>query len=142
MPHNIMRRTLLVLTIAACAGCMNYSDKISEQFEASGNKRIDLKAAVPTDWDRVCVVGPYQDDAFVEKTLGFAWPAERKTSIEDNDGISLLLFAKGQSAVAHVEYPRNHGDFTELDGQCFNPQKARFRNFPSGPDNWPRLVPE
>src|SRR5690606_29299464 len=107
MPHHITRRTLLLLTIAACAGSTNHSDKISEQVEASGNKRIDLKAAVPTDWDRVCVVGPYQDAAFVEKTLGFAWPAERKTSTEDNDGISLLLFAKGQSVVAHVEYPRN-----------------------------------
>ena len=136
-----MHRTLLILTIAACAGCVNYSDKISEQFEASGKKLIDLKAAVPSDWDRVCFVGPYQDDAFVEKTLGFSWPAERKTSIEDSDGITLLVFVKNRSVLAHVEHPRDHGDFNELEGQCFSPEDARFRSFPSGPDNWPRMVP-
>ena len=137
-----MRRTLLILTIASCAGCVGYSDKISEQFEASGRKLIDLKAAVPTDWDRVCFVGPYQDDSFVEKALGFSWPAERKTSIEDNDGITLLLFVKRKTVLAYVEYPRDHGDFNGLEGQCFNPENARFRSFPSSPDNWPRMVPE
>ncbi|RYG88515.1 MAG: hypothetical protein EON58_19910 [Alphaproteobacteria bacterium] len=142
MPHNIMRRGLLILTLAACAGCVNYSEKISQQFELSGKKLIDLKAAVPTDWDRVCFVGPYQDDAFVEKTLGFSWAAERTTSIEDNDGITLLLFVKEQSVLAYVEHPRDHGDFNELEGQCFSPENARFRSFPRGPDNWPRMVPE
>ena len=142
MPHKIMRRALLILTIAICAGCVNYSDEISDQFEASGENLIDLKTAVPTGWGKVCVVGPYQDDAFVEKTIGFPWSAERRTSIDDNDSISVLLFVKDQSVVTHVEYPRKLGDFTELEGQCFAPSMARFRSFPSGPDNWPRLVPE
>ena len=137
-----MHRTLLILTIASCAGCVNYADTISEQFEASGKKFIDLKAAVPSDWDRVCFVGPYQDEAFVEKTLGFSWPAERKTSIEDNDGITVLLFVKDRSVLAHVEHPRDHGDFNELEGQCFSPEDATFRSFPSGPANWPLMVPE
>ena len=142
MPYKIMHRTLLILIIAACAGCVNYSGKIWEQFEASGKKLIDLKTAVPSAWDRVCFVGPYQDDAFVEKTLGFSWSAERKTGIEDNDGITLLLFVKDRSVLAHVEHPRDHGDFNELEGQCFSPADARFRSFPTGPDNWPRMVPE
>lgn len=141
MPHTSLHRSFALLILATCVGCTNYSAEISNQFKSTGRESIDLVKAVPSQWDRVCVLGPYMGNAQAEETLGFAWPVESRTRIEDNDGISLLMFVRGNSVVEYIEHPRNEGDFAELDGLCFKPTEAKFRRVEGLPDNWPRLRP-
>ena len=91
-PHMRVHRYTAVVLLAICTGCTDYSSRISDQFNATGRTSIDLMQAVPITWDKVCILGPYSGDKEAERTLGFKWPAERRTSIENSDGIALLLF--------------------------------------------------
>jgi hypothetical protein len=141
MPHTRLHRSVLILILAACAGCKDYSAAISAQFNASGKESVDLQSAVPSKWDNVCILGPYTDNAAASKTLGFAWPVESRSNIGDSDGISLLVFLSGKSVIEHVEHPRSSGDFANLSGRCFAPSDARFRRVKGLPDNWPEFIP-
>jgi hypothetical protein len=140
MPHTNLHRSILILILVVCTGCRDYSAEISNQFNASSRESIDLKKAVPSQWEKVCVIGPYTDNAATEKTLGFKWPVESHSAIGHSDGISLLVFVRGNSAIEHVEHPRNEGDFAKLSGQCFSPSEAKFKRVKDIPDNWPELV--
>src|SRR5215217_8088707 len=107
----------VVLVLASCESPLagaETSKTIAKQFEQSGRTSVDLAEAVPGQWDRVCVIGPYNDNAAVRTTLGFDWDAQSQTSIYVNDGISLLLFVSGGRVVQYVEHPRNSGDFSNL----------------------------
>src|SRR5690606_25947265 len=87
-PHMHFHRCiplLVLVTLAACAG--SDSSSIADQFSKSGRESVDLAAAVPGSWDRVCILGPYSNDIAAAETLGFEWPAERLTHIERSDGI-------------------------------------------------------
>lgn len=142
MLHRQPRCCTLLLPIAvALAACSQPSAGISQQFNATGRTSVDLAQAVPSEWNRVCVIGPYMGDRHAEEIIGFAWPVERRTSIDRNDGIALLLFIRGNHVVEHVEYPRNEGDFTGLAGRCFNRDEARFERAEGRADDWPELVP-
>ena len=141
MPHTRLHLSVLILILATCAGCKDYSAAISDQFNASGKESIDLERAIPSNWDKVCVLGPYTDNAAASKTLGFGWPVESRSDIRDSDGISLLVFVSGKSVIEHVEHPRNMGDFANLSGRCFTPSEARFKRVKNLPDNWPELIP-
>ena len=135
-------RGMLVLILVAITGCRDSaSSSIAEQFSASGRKGVDLAAAVPGNWDRVCVVGPYSSDAVAAQTLGFEWPAETLTDIERDDGISLLVFVRDKSAIDYVEHSRGSGDFSNLTGRCFSHTKAKFVQVAKPVKGWPGLFP-
>ena len=136
-----VHRCTAVILLATCTGCTDYSTRISDQFNATGRTSIDLLQAVPTAWDKVCVLGPYSGDEEAERTLGFKWPAERRTSIEDSDGIALLLFVQKNSVVEYIEHPRDQGDFSRLASQCFKSSHANFKVVTDSQKNWVYLVP-
>ncbi|WP_460834764.1 hypothetical protein [Lysobacter humi (ex Lee et al. 2017)] len=116
------------------------STAIRKQFEA--NRTVDLRRAVPSRWDRVCILGPYSDDEAAQSTLGFAWPLESKSSIKTSDSITLLVFARGKEVVRSVEHPRGSGDFSNLSGRCFRPDKAQFIHVERPREGWPGMFPE
>ena len=129
--------------IAAClalTGCNSetVSDAIGEQV---AGQAVDLRTAHAGDWDRLCLIGPYSNDQAAKEILGFSWPVESRSSIEGNDGISLLLFVREQHVVLAVEHPRARGDFSGLSGRCFAPDQARFVVRTGRADGWPELVP-
>ena len=132
---------LLIAWCLALAGCGSdrVSETIGEQVHA-GNV-IDLRAAEAGEWDRVCVLGPYSNDQTAKEALGFGWPVESRSSIQESDGISLLLFARGHHVVHSVEHPRDQGDFSELSGRCFPREQAQFVLRAGRADGWPELVP-
>lgn len=137
----IYRATLFIL-LAVLVGCGNKdSSTIAEQFVASGHKSIDLASAVSTDWDRVCILGPYTTDASASQALGFKWSAEALTSIEENDGISLLVFVQNNKVFSYVEHSRSYGDFSNLAGLCFPRNKAKFLQSARPVKGWPGLFP-
>lgn len=135
-------RGVLLLILVALAGCGNLaSSSIADQFSASGRKGVDLAAAVPGKWDRVCVLGPYSSDAVAAQTLGFKWPVETLTDIKRDDGISLLVFVQGKTVISYVEHPRGSGDFSNLTGRCFSHGSARFVQVAQPATGWSGLFP-
>jgi hypothetical protein len=130
---------LLLATLSACQSPT--SSDIAKQFEASGGNSIDLATAVPGNWDRVCILGPYSRNAAAAKTLGFEWPAESHSRIAGNDGISLLVFVRGNAVENHVEHPRRAGDFSNLSGRCFSQSDAKFFQVDKPGKGWSGLFP-
>ncbi|WP_257385206.1 hypothetical protein [Tahibacter caeni] len=144
MPDQYRYRNMLAPFLVVLAGCQfnnPTSTAIADQFSASGRRSVDLASAAPGNWDRVCVFGPYSDDAAAGQTLGFQWPAETLTDIEWNEGISLLVFVRGSSVIDYVEHSRRSGDFTNLTGRCFPRANARFLQVAHPAKGWPGLFP-
>lgn len=137
-----MKRALVhVSMLLAVVGCSDSDpDRIAQQFEDSGRRSVDLASAVPGDWERVCVFGPYSGNADAEKALGFEWPLEALTDI-DHEGSSLLVFVQGGSVVHDIEHPRRAGDFSNLTGRCFARTNARFVHVARPPKGWAGLFP-
>jgi hypothetical protein len=132
----------LMLTLAVLCGCNDStSSSISAQFSASNGQRVDLQAAADGKWDRVCVLGPYSTEADAAQALGVSWPAEARTDIAQNDGISLLTFVQGKSVLKFVEHPRNSGDFSNLGRRCFPRTRAKFVQQDNPARGWPGLFP-
>ena len=145
MPHMCSRLIVASCILVAAVGCTardSTSSEIARQFAESKGSSVSLTAAVPGAWEKVCVLGPYSNNETAKQTLGFEWDAETKTSIQTNDGISLLLFVQDNRLVSYVEHPRNHGDFSNLTTQCFPRQKAQFVHDPKPTNGWPGLFPK
>ena len=81
---------------------------------------LNLALVGPTSWERVCVFGPYTTNEHAEKVLGFKWDATGKTSIGDNEGINVLVFARARQVIAYTEYPRNKIDFSKMVPRCLS----------------------
>jgi hypothetical protein len=96
---------------------------------------------MPGSWDRVCVLGPYSNNAAAAQILGFEWHVESNSSISTNEGISLLLFVQGTSVASYVEHRRNQGDFSNLTGRCFTREQAKFKQVAHPANGWPGLFP-
>jgi hypothetical protein len=145
MPHSRAALAALLfwlLSVAACAPRSEVSASIARNIKATEGKAVNLVAAVPGSWERVCILAPYSDNAAAKRTLGFEWDVERKTTIQNNEGISLLLFVKSQSVVQFTEHPRSAGDFSNLTGRCFTQEAAVFVYLPAPKKGWPGLFPE
>jgi len=136
--HTDLYRSLCVVVLAAIAGCQDRaSSAIANQFAASGNRTVDLASAWPEGWDRVCVLGPYSNNAAAAQVLGFDWDVESQSSISTKDGISLLLFVQGSSISRHIDHRRNQGDFSNLSGRCFRREQAKFKQVTHPTNGWP-----
>lgn len=145
MPHSRATRVAFafwLLSVGACAQQSEVSDSIARNFKATEGKTVNLAAAVPGNWERVCILGPYSDNTAAKRALGFDWNIERKTTIQNNEGISLLLFLQGQSVLQYAEHPRSAGDFTNLSGRCFGRDAAVFFYVPFPKRGWHGLFPK
>lgn len=115
---------LILALIAGCSESSRISSRIAEQFDRGTS--IDLVQAFPESWDRVCILGPYSVNEDAASTLGFPWNAEANTSIAMSDEINVLVFANDQTVVAHVEHPRNKGDFSRVTPECAPRSQAKL----------------
>jgi hypothetical protein len=132
---------LWLLSMSMLAGCSqpSASRSIAAQLEASGT--IDLRAAMPGSWDRVCVFGPYSTDQDAFQTLGFSWSLTDNSAVWQSDGVSLLVFARGNEVVAAVDHPRRNGDFSTVADRCFSPEQAQFVRVAEPKEGPPGLAP-
>jgi len=145
MPLMCSRLIIASWILVAVVGCTTHdstSSAIAKQFAESKGSSVSLTVAVPGAWEKVCVLGPYSKNDTAKQTLGFEWNAEAKTTIQTNEGISLLLFVQNKQVVSYVEHPRNHGDFSNLTTQCFTREKAHFIHDPKPTKGWPGLFPK
>jgi hypothetical protein len=135
--------TFLVL----CLGCTKEPDSVafisvSKHLKESSGQRIDLSTAVPGEWDRVCIFGPYVEKSRAATALGFDWDMAANSSVIGNEGLSLLVFIKDKQVVEHFDYPRGKGDFSNLSGECFAKKDAVFVHNDQPSQGWPGLFPE
>jgi hypothetical protein len=133
---------LCLLLIVSCGQSSSLSDAITRHFNSTNGRAVSLSAAVPSEWERVCILGPYSNNATTKLTLGFEWDAKKKTSIQTNDGISLLLFVEGTSVVRYTEHSRANGDFSNLAGRCFKREVADFVHIAKPKSGGPGLFPK
>jgi len=118
---------ILAFMLASCggwAGQSKISSEIERQISQTNGQTINLSEVGGPEWERVCIFGPYSNNAMARKVLGFAWDMEANTSIALSDGINILVFVKGSSVVAYTEHSRRLGDFWRLSGRCFNRDRA------------------
>ena len=138
----LTRDALIVLMLAALSGCRSQdSAAIADSFSSSEPGAVDLSATVQGNWDRVCVLGPYTNNQKAAQTLGFAWAVETLTDVYRNDGISVLVFVRGDAVLKHVEHSRGSGDFSNLSGRCFPRDRAKFVHVARPVKGLPGLFP-
>jgi hypothetical protein len=142
MSSRLFLASCIWLTTSGCTAHDSTSSVIAKQFTESKGAFVNLSTAVSGTWEKVCVLGPYSNDDIAKKTLGFEWSAETKTSIQTNEGISVLLFVQDSKVVSFAEHPRNHGDFSNLTTQCFPMEKAQFIHDHKPTKGWPGLFPK
>ncbi len=139
MSSRLIQASCIWLATSGCTPHDSTSSAIAKQFAESKGASVNLSTAFPGTWEKVCVLGPYSNDNIAKTTLGFEWSAETKTSIQTNEGISVLLFVQDSKVVSFVEHPRNHGDFSNLTTQCFLREEAQFIHDPQPTKGWPGL---
>lgn len=126
--HQAKALLAAALTCLLLSGCNSGDASISAQVEALLKARpathIDLAQIGPASWERICVLKPYTTNAHAEQVLGFAWDAERNTSIAGNEGINVLVFTRGREVAAYTEHPRSKGDFSRMQPSCLPRTRA------------------
>ncbi|MHB8914959.1 MAG: hypothetical protein ACYC4K_04005 [Thiobacillus sp.] len=131
-------RTLLIVVFLLLSACVDRNNQINAQIEAQLHAKpmgpLNLALVGPSSWERVCVLGPYTTNEHAEKVLGFKWNATVKTSIGDNEGINVLVFAQARQVIAYTEYPRNKVDFSKMVPRCLNRNQANLIQSRDG--NW------
>jgi hypothetical protein len=130
-----MRTLLFAIALAAAfstTACSVRDEEISRSIayhiDSRSSAPFSLQSLVRADWQRVCIVAPYATNESFEKVVGFKWNVQRHSSIGGNDGISLLVFIRGQEVVAFTEHPRGKGDFTRVIPPCVEREKAIIVN--------------
>lgn len=87
---------------------------LDEQMRGGPGTLIDFAEVAPFPWDRLYIFGPYTPSEHIHSCLGFHWQGVRWTSIEESDGVNLVVIVRGGEVVHWFEYPRNHGELGGL----------------------------
>jgi hypothetical protein len=130
---------LLLSLLTACSESEqdSISKNIADQVKAG--KTVDLANLGSDDWEKLCIVGPYTDNAEVEKILGFPWDIEQNSPTSTTDGTVLLLFIQDKTVVTSVDHPRDLGDFDPVAEQCYERADAQFGHVVDA-DGWSRII--
>lgn len=128
-----MRRIAIVCFCLAVAGTIwvAKSDSLSgalwRQFQRGPGAEISFASLAPYEWDRVFIFGPYTPHKDIHNSLGFHWAGVSRTNIGDHDGITLVVFVRGNEVVEWFEHPRNRGDLAKLpNGKGYAQGRAKF----------------
>jgi hypothetical protein len=116
--------TVIVLLLAACGGGTELELERAVAEARAGGDPVDLADLADTRWDRAAVFGPSTTEAEMERVLGIPPPARAERRLTD-EGISLVIFVRGERVVAAAEVPRDVADFAET-GVVLTPDEARF----------------
>ncbi|USX12108.1 hypothetical protein NHH88_20695 [Oxalobacteraceae bacterium OTU3CAMAD1] len=129
-------------TAVACSRHDSIANAIFDDFDESDRRTVDLDRALPRPWKRVCMFGPYTDNATTDETLGFKWNSQKFSEVWKDEGATLLVFVAADEKVAFfTDYRRSRGDFSNLSRQCFERLDARFEHVPKPAKGRPGLYP-
>lgn len=113
---------LLCLALAGCEG----GPLATQLGLAPVGGYISLKAALPGEWTRVCVIGPYADNEHAREILGTNVNIQTRSSVYHSDSFALLVTMMGDSVTALYDVYRKPSDFTKLAGECFARDDTMF----------------
>jgi hypothetical protein len=88
------------------------------QLESNKWQKIDFSEIPNIAFDRVCFLDSYTSNEMAHDILGFEWDAEAKTSINDNDNISAIIFIMNNTVVGYCESPFSLDSFFIPDSMC------------------------
>ena len=113
---------ILGLCLAACD-----SGPLSTQLGLLPVERhVDLSKALPGEWTRVCILGPYSTNGHARDVLGADVNIQTRSSVYHSDSYSLLVTMRGNREDALYDVYRTPSDFSRLDGECFKRDDALF----------------
>jgi hypothetical protein len=119
---NIRNGLMLLLLLGIGTACSEndqfISIQIEKRLEAANWESLDLALVGPAQWETVCVLPPYTNNAQAKAILGFDWDAEGRTAIKSSDSINVLVFLREKKVLAFSEHSRAKGDFAELAPSC------------------------
>ena len=115
--------TLLLVSLVACDSTRRAS---AIESELARTQRVDLARVMPGVWDRVCILGPYSTDQDAAVLVGAPWSLRDNSSAWASDGVSALVFVRGNTVVSSLDISRAKGDFSALSDKCFAHSGARF----------------
>ena len=95
------------------------SDNIKKELQKTNWKKLNFAQTTTSDFDSVCIFGPYSSNESVAKILGFNWNIELRTSIHLDDGHNVIVYIEDNQVIQYVKHPRNLGDFATLSNTCF-----------------------
>ncbi|MDH5368867.1 MAG: hypothetical protein OEW99_02505 [Gammaproteobacteria bacterium] len=119
-----MNKLLPIFALTLFSACSQESyEHILEIDKNAG--AYNFEQAVKVNWNKVCFFGPYSNNTFAKRTLGFEWNLEKHSSIYNNDGITLAVFTNGANVITYKEIPR-YADFSTFSGKCYPKTNAKF----------------
>jgi hypothetical protein len=145
-----MRRRLVIICFGVClaAGLFTWfvvrpyrvSMALSEHMRGGPGTIVDFASIAPFAWDRVYFFGPYTDDDYIDRSLGFHWGGVKWSGIGSGKGVNLVVFVQDEAVVHSFDHSR----LEEL-GALVNPRgyardEARFTVYRST-DNRLALAP-
>ena len=110
---------------------------ISSQLEENQWKQIDFSKIQDVTFDRVCFLEAYSSNEIAWSTLGFEWDVEGKTSINDNDGLTAIVFIQDNTVTGYCEYPLPLDDFFIPISMCIKKESPILRAKKS--NNYPHV---
>lgn len=107
-------------------------NKLENLFRQSINSDTKLTFRLDTitafKWDNFLIIPPYTQLSFLSKKINIDLSILKKTGIEYSDDKSILVFIKNNKVLKFTEYPRNPGDFANINSlELFIPENAIFK---------------
>lgn len=101
--------------------------EITDSIKYKQNGTISFYKITHFEWDTLYIFIPYTSTSEIDKRLGFHWKDAGKTSIQNDEISNLLVFTKGRGVIAFFDYPRDKGDFINIEPKTFSKNDARFK---------------
>lgn len=87
---------------------------------------VDLSQALPGEWTKVCILGPYSTNGRAREVLGADVNIQTRSSVYHSDSYALLVTMQGTRVEALYDVYRTPSDFTRMSGECFKRDDALF----------------
>lgn len=93
-----------------------FATLLAKELEQSESTSVDLGALEVTfAWDRVCILGPYTNNARAKEVMGLDFDLESRSDIEHSDSVNALVFLYEGKVNNVVDLKRGVTDFKVLD---------------------------
>jgi hypothetical protein len=146
-----MRRLIVLIVclgIVAIGGGWFYlqwhsvSKSLSERMRQGDGAVVDFADIAPFAWDKLFVFAPYTSQERIQEDLGFPWAEIKKTTIEWNGEVSLVVFTRGDKVVYWFEHPRREDLEPLADPRGYARKLAKFTVHKTVDGNHVKLVKE
>ena len=126
----------------SCRPNEEVAEGIASAVDQGPGTRLKLADNTDFEWDKVCIFGPYTEDARIDTVTGISGAAKRAHDIRSNDGINVVMFIDNDRIVRAVSVRRDLGDFgPELVSRCYLKDEAVFFVRKPLKDSWGNIGP-